>query len=117
MSSYTSSSKYKVIVAISIFLCLSIALDGALGLYVTRKTSAQTWIENKRSKVQHLKITAPNNLDAVFIGSSRTVFHISSHVFKDAGFDIYNLGVSSMALTDYPYFVKAAIAKKPKKSY
>ena len=83
-------------------------------LYVAHKTSNTQWLENKRSKSSHFIKNNLENLDFVFIGSSRTIYHISTSNFAAGGMTVYNLGVSGMVLTDFPYFVSKAIEKNPR---
>ena len=110
----SSSSRAKLFIAVLTFVLLTVALDGALELYAARKTSKDRWIENKIYKSAHLSKRDPGETDYIFIGSSRTIFHISTAVFADYDQRIYNFGVSGMTLYDFPYFAQKAAAQKPK---
>ena len=87
--------------------------DLLLHLYVQKRTTLNTWVEEKSSKSIHLKKNNFSNLDYIFIGSSRTIFHISTNYFKNRGMDIYNFGVSGAELVDFPYMVARSLKEKP----
>jgi len=91
-----------------------IILDGLLYYVIDRKTTKYSFVEEKQSKIKHFNLNHKSNRDIVFIGDSRTMFHISSKVFKDNHLDIYNFGVSGSALVDYPAYVISAINQHPK---
>jgi hypothetical protein len=85
-----------------------------LEYYAATKTTSKRFITEKQSKIKHCQLNNPINKDAIFIGSSRTFYHISTNEFKKNGMDIYNLGISNNSLQDYGSFVKEAIKYKPK---
>ncbi len=89
-------------------------IDIFLVMYSDLRTTNNSFIEEKSSKIKHFTLNKKLNRDIVFIGSSRTIFHISTKIFKDYDLDIYNFGVSGNFLVDYPTYVKRAIEQKPK---
>lgn len=74
-------------------------------------------MEEKRSKVKHLYLQKNKIKDYIFIGSSRTQFHISTNIFKKHNLNIYNLGVSGARITDHGHMVHEVLKleSKPKK--
>ena len=83
--------------------------------YVADRQSSQTrYINDKFSKLKHFGYQKNLNKDIVFIGSSRTFYHISTNAFKKQGIDIYNFGVSGSKLPDYPTVIHEVIPQQPK---
>lgn len=117
MNFYTlTSKKLKRLILlffISAFAILA-GLDILLEVYASSKTTPKTFITEKESKIKHCELNQPFNKDTIFIGSSRTFYHISTNEFKKNGVNIYNLGVSNNALEDYASFVNEAIKYNPK---
>lgn len=60
-----------------------------------------------------LNLLGKKRKDAIFIGSSRTLYHISTAIMKKHGLSIYNFGVSGRYLADYPSMIDLAIKMKP----
>lgn len=109
MNFYIFNSKkpyqmYLLIIFISycIFTLLSNFL---LQYYVDKKTTKNFFIEEKRSKIKHLYLQDEKIQDYIFIGSSRTLFHISTNIFKKHNLNIYNLGISGTGIAHYVYMV------------
>ena len=117
MNSYTLTSKKLKSLIILFFtsaLIIIIGLDILLEVYASTKTTDKTFITEKESKIKHCELNKPFHKDAIFIGSSRTFYHISTNEFKKNDVNIYNLGVSNNALEDYASFVNEAIKYNPK---
>lgn len=116
MNFYTFSFKKKILLIFMSFVFFTVLLDFALAYYADKKTDQNKFISNKFSKSKHMQLNCKETKDYIFIGSSRTVFHISTEVFKNKGFDIYNFGVSDRTIFDYPYMVQKVIdlPNKPK---
>lgn len=118
-NSSTSSSKSaapRVVLFLGLVLAGMLLADVALSLYAQRRTSAVSFIEDARSKAGHMRLRlAGTTPDAIFVGSSRTIFHISTAEFAKAGLDIYNYGVSGCQIASYPSMVQAATEQHPKR--
>lgn len=119
MNFYTFSSNKNIksffLITLITFLTLNIVLNIALWVYVDRKTNKFSFIEEKVSKAKHMKLQDNSNqLDYIFIGSSRTIYHISTQQFEKNGIKIYNYGSSDRGLIDYPFMLKEAMSLKPK---
>lgn len=115
ISNSKSLAKKSALLILLVFLFWNIVLDGMLKIYVDRKTNKNSFIEEKISKSKHMKLQEhARNLDIVFIGSSRTIYHISTEQFERKGMHVYNFGVSDRGLADYPFMVKEAMALNPK---
>lgn len=107
--------RHFTVLVVSIFIMYNVALDIALQYYVEKKTNKFSFIEEKVSKARHMKLQDnAYNFDYIFIGSSRTIYHVSTQQFKDKGLQIYNFGVSNRTLEDFPYMLKEAVSLKPK---
>ncbi len=117
MSSYTLTSKQtknSIVIFILTFIILSVVIDLMLEFYVSKKTTANSYITEKDSKIKHVQFNNLLNTDAIFVGSSRTFYHISTNAFKHSNLDIYNLGVSNSSLQDYSSLIQEAIKYTPK---
>lgn len=115
MSSYIFSFKRFFFIALLTFILATIGFDLLLHYYVERKTNKDSYIEEKVSKARHMKYNAGERpLDCIFIGNSRTMYHVSTEEFKKHGFLVYNYGVSDRTIIDFPYMVEQAIALKPR---
>ena len=117
MNSCTLTSKQikkRLIYSILLVVLFMIVLDGVLYYIIDSRTTKSSFVEEKQSKIKHFNLNYKENRDIVFIGDSRTIFHISSKIFKDNNLDIYNFGVSGNALVDYPAYVMNAINQQPK---
>lgn len=117
MNSYTSTSKrikFSILLFFFSFIVTIVFVDLLLGYYASTKTTSKSFITEKQSKIKHCALNNPIDKDIIFIGSSRTFYHISTNEFKKNGMDIYNRGVSNNAVEDYAAFVHKAITYKPK---
>ena len=118
MNFYTFNSNHILrnffFLVLTVFITYNVVLDVALQYYVDRKTNKFSFIEEKVSKAKHMKLQDnADYLDYIFIGSSRTIYHVSTEQFKESGIQIYNFGTSNRALADYPYMINEAISMKP----
>lgn len=114
MNFYILTFKNKIIFCfILIFLCMVI-VNLLLFIMINLKSTKQTFVNNKYSKIKHYKLNSTNEKDFVFIGSSRTVYHISTNTFNKKGLDVYNLGISGLGIEDYPKLIDEIIPQKPK---
>ncbi len=88
----------------------------SLGYYYIYTTSDKYFIEDKFAKSIHMNYTfnKNNNIDYIFIGSSRTQNHISTNILYDNNIVGYNYGRPQVYLKDIPYLVHKSIVKKPK---
>ena len=117
MSFSIFSSKLSQIIAIFSVVLLGCFLltSGALKAYIFLKTTNNYYVQEIGSKARHMGLnyndTSP---DIVFVGSSRTEYHINTSVFKEGGVNAYNYGMSGGDLANFPYMVKQAISVKPK---
>ncbi|QPH96450.1 hypothetical protein CVT08_03920 [Campylobacter concisus] len=66
-------------------------------------TSKVKFDDNKISKAEHFKLNSEKQKDIVFVGSSRTLHHISTNIFSKNNISIYNFGVSGNFIRDYPF--------------
>jgi len=112
---YTLTFKQRVITALLSIVVLIIALNIVLSLFIDIKTTKNSFINEKYSKIKHFNLNNPKNKDIIFIGSSKTFFHISTNLFKEKNIDIYNMGISGVFFTDYPTLVDAVLDAKPKR--
>ena len=117
MNSYILTSKQlkqNLLISLLLILLAFIFIDVALLVFTKLKTSKKTFIEDKKSKILHFEYNKKENRDIVFLGSSRTIYHISTNYFKSQQVDIYNFGVSGNYLTDYPSLIYKILEQKPK---
>jgi len=106
--------KKRLIYSFILIILLMVILDGLLYFVIDRRTTKYSFVEEKQSKIKHFNLNYKEHRDIIFIGDSRTIFHISSKVFKENDLDIYNFGVSGNALVDYPAYVINSINQQPK---
>ncbi len=90
-----------------------VLIDLALYAMVEQKSTKSTFINDKFSKMKHYKLNNTEQKDIVFVGSSRTFFHIATHIFAAKGLDIYNFGISGAQFEDYPTIIKEITSTKP----
>lgn len=114
MNFYTLTSKQKLFVAFGLVLLMLIMLNLLLSYVADRQSSQTRYINDKFSKLKHFGYQKNLKKDIVFIGSSRTFYHISTNAFKKHGIDIYNFGVSGSKLPDYPTVIHEVIPQEPK---
>lgn len=112
MNSYTLI--FKIYFAIVGVLLLFITVDLIFGKIIEDKTHDSSFISYIKDSKRRLLLKNNTNFNAIFIGSSKTQFNISSNILKQPGFIPFNLGVSGIRLNDYPYLIEAAIQKQPK---
>lgn len=91
-----------------------VTLNLLLAYMADRQTSKTNYINDKFSKMKHFAYQNPWEKDIVFIGSSRTFYHISTNLFKEHNIDVYNFGVSGSKLPDYPTVIHETLQQKPK---
>jgi hypothetical protein len=113
-NSKLSEKTFWLLMALTILAC-HLVLNTVLSVYLSKRTTQDTFVEEKSSKIQHLAMQ-PNShrLDSVFIGDSTTVYHISQAEMKKAGLSTYNLGISGNSILDYPYLLSAVYPLKPR---
>lgn len=88
--------------------------DATLVWYARQRVSADAFIEDARSKARHMRLRlAGTHADIIFVGSSRTLHHISTADFQRAGWTVYNYGISGHQIASYPSMVEAAAALGP----
>ena len=97
-----------------VFLLLNVFFLFYLHHFFHTQASQDFWLENKLSKAHHLRKNNLNPFDAIFIGSSRTLYHISTDIFRENNLTIYNFGLSHLGLYDYPFCVNRAVEASPK---
>ena len=116
MSSYTSTSNHpKLLISLFMiaFIMSIVCVDLFLEYYASSKTTANSYITEKDSKLKHAQLLNPINKQAIFIGSSRTYYHVSTNELNSNSLDIYNMGVSNSSLQGFPSFVREALKYKP----
>jgi hypothetical protein len=111
---YTLTFKKKILLSLFSIIAAFIMIDIALYYMVELKSTKQTFIDDKFSKIKHYHANQPQNKDIVFVGSSRTFFHIATHIFQEKGLQIYNFGISGAQFEDYPTIIKEIIKTAPK---
>ena len=114
MNFYTLTFRKKIIISFFFILGILILLDIGLYFVAQMKSTKTTFINDKFSKITHYKLNNPKEKDIVFIGSSRTFYHISTNTFKKNNLNIYNFGVSGTQFEDYPTFIPYVNSSNPK---
>ena len=118
MLSYTSSFKEKHKVRLFFLTAVILFLISNFVIYhhFYGHTTKKEYINNLPSKEKHMALNLANSppKDAIFMGNSRTLFHISTPVLKERGFDIYNLGVSGHEPSGFPSMIEHALPYQPK---
>ncbi|MGB5792729.1 hypothetical protein, partial [Poseidonibacter sp.] len=115
MNFYTLTFKKKILLTMGIIALLIVIIDVLLLYIADKKTTKTNYISDKFSKIKHFELNNQINKDMIFIGSSRTFYHISTNIFKNKNINIYNFGVSGLAIEDYSAIVEEIINKSPKK--
>lgn len=82
-----------------------VGFDAVLYVLAGNSTSKTNFADNKISKAEHFKLNSEKQKDIVFVGSSRTLRHISTSIFAENNISIYNFGVSGNFIGDYPFIV------------
>ena len=104
---YTLDFKKKIFLCLFLVFFAMVGLDIVLYVFSENRTSKVNFVENKISKVEHFKLNSQKPKDIVFVGSSRTLHHISTSIFAGNNISIYNFGVSGNFIGDYPYILNA----------
>ncbi len=108
------SNRTKILLVFIIFIVLNIIYTIALQQYIYYKTTSTFWYEDKISKSYHFEKNQLYNLDYAFIGTSRTLYHISTKIFNKKFMRIYNFGIPFFTLYEHPLYVDKAISFRPK---
>lgn len=116
MSSSTSSSDARRLLRLSLggVAVSLLAVTLVLRFGVSRYTTANRFIDDKRSKFLHLERRAPDGVGIVFLGSSFVKNHLSTRYFEERGISAYNFGISGRLLGDFPSMTVAALRRHPK---
>ncbi len=116
-NSSTSNSRRKArrwALLLGLVLLGLLLADAALLLYARHRISPNSYVEDAPSKAEHMRLRLGGKRpDIVFVGSSRTLHHISSAVFEQAGWTVYNYGISGHQIVNYPFMAGAAADLKP----
>lgn len=102
MNFYTLTFKKKILISFTLIIVNLIILDIGLYFVAKMKSTKTTFINDKFSKISHFKLNHPKDKDIIFIGSSRTFYHISTNTFRKNDINIYNFGISGAQFEDYP---------------
>ena len=100
---YTLDFKKKIFLCLFLVAFAMVGLDVVLYVFAGNSTSKTNFVDNKISKAEHFKLNSEKPKDIVFVGSSRTLHHISTSIFAGNNISIYNFGVSGNFIRDYPY--------------
>lgn len=85
-----------------------------LEFYKNLKTTKNNYINIIDSKYRHMKLNyMPHELDIIFIGSSKTYYHISTALFADNNIKSYNLAMTACLPLSFPNMIANAIDMKP----
>jgi hypothetical protein len=95
---YTLDFKKKIFLCLFLVVFAMVGLDVVLYVFAGNSTSKTNFVDNKISKAEHFKLNSEKQKDIVFVGSSRTLHHISTNVFSENNISIYNFGVSGNSL-------------------
>lgn len=116
MNFYISNSKLKENIKLTFLsaLVLFLGMHSMLNYLVSIKTTKSSFVTNIHSKTKHMQLNSSSDIDIIFVGNSRTFFHISTKVFKKNSLNIYNYGVSDRTIYNYTYMVEQAIKQHPK---
>lgn len=107
------NKKINVILTIIGVVIVFTGFYAALYMYIYM-SSDKYFIHNKVARSIHMNYTFNNDdlINYIFIGSSKTLFGISTEVMKEEGIFIYNYGVPGLNVSDMPYIVNKAVGKK-----
>jgi hypothetical protein len=115
VNSYTLTFKRKLLISFLMILIGIAIIDISLYFIESIKSTKISFINKKSSKVRHFELNHPTGKDIIFLGSSRTFYHISTEVFKSNNIDIYNFGIPGVDFEDYPTLLPLVIDTRPKK--
>ena len=104
---YTLDFKKKIFLCLFLVAFAMVGFDAALYVFVGNSTNKDKFIDTKISKAKHFELNSQKKMDIVFVGSSRTLNHVSTNIFKENNISIYNFGVSGNFIGDYPFIVNA----------
>ena len=103
---YTLDFKKKIFLCLFLVAFAMVGLDVVLYVFAESRTSKTNFVDNKISKAEHFKLNSKKPKDIVFVGSSRTLHHVSTSIFAENNISIYNFGVSGNFIGDYPFITK-----------
>lgn len=115
MNFYTLTFKKKILISFILIFVGLVVIDIGLYFVAKMKSTKTTFINDKFSKIIHMNLNNPINKDIIFVGSSRTFYHIDTNIFKNKEIDIYNFGISGAQFEDYPTIIPYINKVKPKK--
>ncbi|OUT15302.1 hypothetical protein B9N63_03170 [Campylobacter concisus] len=108
---YTLDFKKKIFLCLFLVAFAMVGLDVVLYILSDISTSKTNFVNSSKvSKAKHFELNDIDKSDIVFVGSSRTFYHISTNIFKNANIKIYNFGVAGNFIGDYP-FITSTIKK------
>lgn len=116
MNSYISNFKLFIVAIILTTSILFTLVYLLTNFYLNIKPNNNEFIEYmKESKSRHM-LNKYNfiSYEKIFVGSSKTQYHISRNIFKNKNINIYNYGVSGSFFYDFPYMVKKSVLLNPK---
>ena len=101
MSFYTLTFKRKIFLSLFLVFCGFFLLDFTLHIVsMNQKTTKITYLpQYKQSKSKFFELNEPHEKNIIFVGSSRTYYHISTNVFKNENINIFNFGVTGNKTT------------------
>ena len=104
---YTLDFKPKIFLCLFLVAFAMVGLDVVLFVFSNISTSKTNFVNSSKvSKAKHFELNNINKKDLVFIGSSRTLHHVSTNFFTKNNISIYNFGVSGNFIGDYPFITK-----------
>ncbi|MFA7091044.1 MAG: hypothetical protein WC149_04230 [Arcobacteraceae bacterium] len=116
MNFYILTFKRKIFLSLFLVLLGFILLDIALHIQANRMTTKNSYIiGDKNSQSNFFELNKFYNKDIIFVGSSRTYYHISTNIFKKNDIDIFNFGMSGNQFEDYPDAINTIIKYNPQK--
>lgn len=115
MNSYTLTFKNKIFIIFFLVIATIFTFDILLAYIANKKTTNNVFLLDKFSKIKHFELNNPINKDIIFIGSSRTFYHISTSTFRKNNIEIFNLGVPGAQFEDYPTIIDKVSNYNPKK--
>ena len=116
MNFYISNFKLFLSAIILTKIILITLFSLILNFYLDIKPNNNQFIEYmKESKSRHmLNKFNFKNYEKIFIGSSKTQYHISKNIFSKKNINIYNYGISGNFFYNFPYMVEKSILLNPK---
>ncbi len=119
MSSCTSNSKLRKQFFLTLFLATFMFSIPCVMIYLysLKVTNKNVFYTTASSKAKHmaLNVGGASKPEIIFIGSSRTLFHIDTgYLTNDLHLKSYNYGLDGHIISSFPYMVEQAIKFKPK---